>query len=635
VRFDGEITSGNFAMLSSSPRPIAETSATPPEASSSVLRFPQKAIYRNIFAEAFEAAEKAGTTLDHYLIHQSQMDESLIYRLLAQCLGCPFTEDRLPLRRGLDPGLALDAEFAPILGDESLPFYLSAPSGVLFETIVHATAAGQQISFKDRIILTTPRNFRETIIDNCRERVVDHTSFNLTREWPQFSSQALPRHLCLLCVIFAIAVIITSILFIRALWPLLIFLVSLFPSLPAMFLKTANIIASTHWKETTTPVLECDLPTYSVLVPLYREARIVPKLLHALEKIDYPRVKLEILILVEADDKETLSALKTAQCPSYIYIVECPPGQPRTKPRALNIGLLRARGECVVVYDAEDEPDRLQLKIAAATFAHHQFSLGCIQAKLAIQNRNESLITRAFAIEYAGLFDMILPGATVLRQPIALGGTSNHFRRQVLIECLGWDAWNVTEDADLGLRLARLGYRTEVIDSTTWEEAPVTFRAWLHQRIRWQKGWLQTAFVILTVWRGQDASVLPLFRRLELTIAATAAPVAALCHPLLMLAGTSLWSSINGGAGMGSFGIFMWGGAGLIFCAGTILSGLILVKGANNRSIKVSFWDFAFAPLYSLMKSLAAWIAVFELMIAPSFWRKTEHGVSRQLESFH
>jgi cellulose synthase/poly-beta-1,6-N-acetylglucosamine synthase-like glycosyltransferase len=631
VFFDGRISSGNFVMLSSSQRPIAETSATPPEVSSSVLRFPHKAVHRNIFAEAFKAAEQAGTTLDQYLIHQSQVDESLIYRLLARCIGCPFTEDRLPLRRGLDPALALDAEFAPVLGDESLPFYLSAPSGALFETLVHATAAGLPISFKDRIILTTPRNFRATIIDNCRERVVDHTSFNLMREWPHLSAYALPRHLCLLCVIFPIAVIIASMARVPLLWPLLTFLVSLFPSLPAMFLKTANILASTHWNDTTAPLLERDLPTYSVLVPLYREARIIPNLIRALEAIDYPRAKLEILILVETDDRETLSALKTVQCPSYIYIVDCPSGQPRTKPRALNIGLLRARGECVVVYDAEDEPDQLQLKAAAAKFIDDQFSVGCIQAKLAVRNGNESWITKAFAIEYAGLFDMILPGAAVLGQPIALGGTSNHFRRQLLIECLGWDAWNVTEDADLGLRLARLGYRTAVIDSTTWEEAPVTFRAWLHQRIRWQKGWLQTAFVVLTVWRGEDALALPLLKRVELTIAAIATPVAALCHPLLMLAATSLWSSMNAGSGMGSFGTLMWGSAGLIFFAGTVLSALILAKGAKNRKIKVSFWDFALAPLYSLMKSLAAWIAVFELIVAPSFWRKTEHGVSRQL----
>jgi glycosyltransferase XagB len=617
-------------MVSSTPSPISEASPAPIPVPSSFLLLPDKSGSRNFFNEAFDAAEATGTTLDQYLIHLAQMDEGLLYRILAQCIGCPFTDAVLPLHSGLDPTLALNVEFAPIFGDESVPFYLSAPTGVLFETIVDATAAGLPISFKDRIILTTPRNFRETIIQNCRKRVVDHTSFHLLRETPHFSACALPRHLCLLLATLTIATTITSFVFTPVLWPFLIFLVSLFSSLPAMFLKTANIIASADWSGSTKQLMDCDLPTYSVLVPLYREARIVPKLFRALERIDYPRTKLEILILVESDDRETLSALNKIQCPSYIYIVACPSGQPRTKPRALNIGLLRARGECVVVYDAEDEPDSLQLKRAAAKFVLHEFPLGCIQAKLAIQNRDESWITKAFAIEYAGLFDMILPGATVLGRPVALGGTSNHFQRRVLIACLGWDAWNVTEDADLGLRLARLGYRTAVLDSTTWEEAPITFRAWLHQRIRWQKGWLQTAFVILTVWRGEDTFALSLSKRLELTIAATATPISALCHPLLMVAATSLWSFIHGELGIGSFGLLMWGSAGLIFFAGTVLSAIIFAIGAQNRKIKLSFWDFALAPLYSLMKSLAAWIAVVELIIAPSFWRKTEHGISRR-----
>ena len=100
-----------------------------------------------------------------------------------------------------------------------------------------------------------------------------------------------------------------------------------------------------------------------------------------------------------------------------------------------------------------------------------------MQARLAIDNASDGWLSRHFAAEYAGQFDVFLPALAKLRLPLPLGGTSNHFRADVLRKVGGWDPFNVTEDADLGMRLARFGYRTGVIGSTTWEEAPVAFSA--------------------------------------------------------------------------------------------------------------------------------------------------------------
>ena len=235
-----------------------------------------------------------------------------------------------------------------------------------------------------------------------------------------------------------------------------------------------------------------DLPVYTIVAPLYRETEVARKLLAALERLDYPRAKLDVKFVVEADDPQTRLALEACDLPVWCEIIVAPPGAPRTKPRALNVALPVARGELLTIYDAEDEPDPDQLRRAAGRFALAAPDMACLQARLAIDNSGDSWLAALFALEYAALFDVVNPGIAALGLPMPLGGTSNHFRVDVLRELRGWDAWNVTEDADLGMRLARAGYRVETLASTTHEEAPVTMRAWLAQRRRWQKGWAQT-----------------------------------------------------------------------------------------------------------------------------------------------
>ena len=241
----------------------------------------------------------------------------------------------------------------------------------------------------------------------------------------------------------------------------------------------------------TPPCPDWLLPVYTVLVPLMREANVLPHLVGSLRALDYPAAKLEIFLVLEAADAETQAAVLALELPGNFRTLVVPDRAPHTKPKALNYALQFARGDYVVVYDAEDRPQPDQLRRAWEVFRHAPAELGCLQAQLNIYNPRQSWLTRQFTIEYSALFDAILPALEQLRLPVPLGGTSNHFPRATLISVGAWDPYNVTEDADLGIRLARQGYRTGVLASTTWEEAPATFGVWIKQRTRWLKGWMR------------------------------------------------------------------------------------------------------------------------------------------------
>ena len=219
---------------------------------------------------------------------------------------------------------------------------------------------------------------------------------------------------------------------------------------------------------------DASLPLYTILVPLYREANVLPGLIEALLLLDYPQDKLDIKLIVEADDRETVAVAESLEHKGPFHIVRVPPGTPRTKPRACNYAFPFARGEFTVIYDAEDRPERDQLRKAIAQFRGGQRSIACLQARLNFYNANENWLTRLFALDCALWFDVLMPGLEKLRVPMPLGGTSNHFRTSALKTVGAWDPFNVTEDADLGIRLAQMGMRVAMLNSTTFEESPTT-----------------------------------------------------------------------------------------------------------------------------------------------------------------
>ena len=331
---------------------------------------------------------------------------------------------------------------------------------------------------------------------------------------------------------------------------------------------------------------------------------------------------------MEADDPETQARLRTLRLPAHMEIIVLPDGLPKTKPKALNVGLALARGSLVAVYDAEDLPDPDQLRRAAARFAVAPANLACLQASLTIYNWQECWLSRQFAIEYAALFDVLLPALARFRLPLPLGGTSNHFRVGPLREVGAWDAYNVTEDADLGLRLARCGYQCGVLASTTREEAPIGFDGWFRQRTRWMKGWMQTYAVHMRspgrLWRE-----LGMARFLAAQAIFGGVLASVLVHPLAvaLLARHVVAGDIF--HGVGTAGLLV-GGLCAISLGGGYLAGFALaLTGLSKRPAMASLTvDIAAMPFYWLLMSLAAYRALWQLWRNPHYWEKTEHGIT-------
>lgn len=371
------------------------------------------------------------------------------------------------------------------------------------------------------------------------------------------------------------------------------------------------------------------LPLYSVLVPLYREGTIVPMLVQRLLDLDYPADRLDILLLVEDDDTDTRDALDACELPAHVQVIIVPPGQPRTKPRALNVGLAYASGEFIVVYDAEDRPERDQLRKAVDAFRALPRRVVCLQARLNFYNRHQSLLTRLFAIDYAIWYDMLLPGLVAKRAVVPLGGTSNHFRVVALRRMGGWDPYNVTEDADLGVRIARVGLQIRMLDSITWEEAVARTRPWVRQRSRWIKGYIQTYLVHM---------------RRPTRLAREIGPRAYLDFQLL-LGGTSLMLLINPIMWTLTLSYFVAKGtplgatiAGLFPPAlyypalACLLANYVFFYTQLYIVVRRGYDDLAryalLGPLYWLLMSVGAWVGLFSLIRHPHYWAKTEHGVS-------
>jgi cellulose synthase/poly-beta-1,6-N-acetylglucosamine synthase-like glycosyltransferase len=369
------------------------------------------------------------------------------------------------------------------------------------------------------------------------------------------------------------------------------------------------------------------LPVYSVLVPLYREAEVVLGLVEALMRMDYPKEKMDVQFLVERDDSETLRVLQSLRLPDSFRVRLVPDLYPRTKPKACQFGLLKARGRYLVIYDAEDIPDPDQLKVAVAAFRKAGPRVACLQAKLNYHNKNWNLLTRLFTAEYSTWFGLYLPGLMRLNAPIPLGGTSNHFRVDVLREIGGWDPFNVTEDCDLGIRLHRRGWRTRVIDSTTWEEANSELRNWLRQRSRWVKGYIQTYFVH-TRSLGRWARV-PVGDTLGFHMMVFGTFFALLINPVYW--GVSvLWLATRWELIPALYpGVVGWLAA---FCL-IVGNGFFIVSHVAGV-VRAGFYDLVpyvvfLMPVYWALMSVAAYKGLMQFVYTPHYWEKRRHGLRR------
>lgn len=380
-------------------------------------------------------------------------------------------------------------------------------------------------------------------------------------------------------------------------------------------------------KRRTKNLQDSELPIYSVLCPLYKEGNVLSHFIAAIKKLDWPKEKLDVLLLLEEDDKDTLGSVQSLNLPQNFRVLVVPNSAPKTKPKACNYGLAFAKGEYVVVYDAEDKPDPLQLKKAYLSFKDLPKEVVCLQSKLNYYNPHQNILTRLFTTEYSLWFDLILPGLQSVETTIPLGGTSNHFKVSALRFLDAWDPFNVTEDCDLGARLFKSGFRTAIIDSTTYEEANSELSGWLRQRSRWIKGYMQTYLVHMR-------NPLAFIKRhgihaLYFQLVIGARMTFMVINPILWFM-TASYFAFNKYTGvfiesLYPAGIYYFANATLVF--GNFMYFYVYMIGCAKRD-RWELMKYVFlVPFYWFLMSLAALKAFYQLMVRPYYWEKTQHGL--------
>ena len=366
------------------------------------------------------------------------------------------------------------------------------------------------------------------------------------------------------------------------------------------------------------------LPVVSVMVPLLREDVVLRHLISALKKTTYPKHLLDIKLVIEGDDYATELALAQIDLPSWITVVPVPSDALKTKPRAMNYALEFCRGAVVGIYDAEDRPEPDQLMKIVSHLHFGADDLACVQGYLDFYNARQNWLARCFTIEYATWFRVLLRGAQRLGVPLPLGGTTVFFKRDILEQIGAWDAHNVTEDADLGMRLARFGYRTEMVATTTMEEANCRPTAWVKQRSRWLKGYAVT-------WATHMRTPVKLYSDLGFAgfwgfqVLFLGALTAYLATPVFWL----LWC--------GAIGIALpvWAEVPPVIWTGffsTMITGQAIMLCVAYRAVSARprrhLIPFVLTlGLYWPLGALAAYKAIFEVFYRPFYWDKTAHGL--------
>ena len=588
----------------------------------------------DLLHEASSRARQIGVAADRVLIDWQVIDNEAYIKRLARHLRLKVASFK---EFGRNDCALSDSQFRYALQSGLLPLrengrlvWIVAPrngaSRALTERLASPLGPGSEIR------LTTTDQFNAFIERIAREALADNAVAGLTQKHPDLSAG--PRDgetsgFKSKLRAFAGAATILSLLLLLPLlhftWPSVLLSLAFlsFAVLRIVSCCTRPNPANKHRR-----LADHELPVYSIVAGLYKEEKSVGKLIRFIRAMDYPPEKLQIILALEPDDLATRAAVARLGSIPNLEIVLAPNAGPQTKPKALNYALPFARGSFVAVYDAEDEPEPDQLRKALHAFESHGPDIACVQASLCITNGDDSWLTRTFTAEYAGQFDVFLQGASRMKLPLPLGGSSNHFRTEVLRAAGAWDAYNVTEDADLGLRLSRLGYRSVMFLSTTREEAPAFFMLWLKQRTRWMKGWMQTWAVHMRTprrlyrdigWRG--------FVSINLLIGGNV--LSALAYPCLL--GTLAFKFADYAGGNRTSLLQDWSDYLHLAAA---MSGLLVtfgvgLAGLQKRRLLRHVWVLALTPLYWLALSCAAWRALWQFIRDPYKWEKTEHGLAR------
>lgn len=584
----------------------------------------------DVLAAAERRSQEVGIGADQVLIRWGRIEENIYLDHLAAYSGiererfdhvrrsdCPLGDEQIRF--------AALHRIVPIRKNGQL-VYVQAPEGFAARRISELTAKYDGVAEKLR--LATRGDFDRFLIRHAGHTLARPAADHLKDFRPDLSAAPMPRNgrgplrFILHRLAFTAPLVVAPLLAVQICGAILAVWFLLFTSL-----RLAGSFAPRPRAKRYARLPDYQLPVYTVIVALYREAKSVAPLMQSLDALDYPREKLDIKLVIEPHDIATRDAIAELGPLPHVHVIVAPDYGPRTKPKALNYALTRARGTFLAVFDAEDRPDPNQLRAAVDTFRDD--SIACTQASLCIDNTSDGWLPRMFTAEYAGQFDVFLQGFTTFDMPLPLGGSSNHFRTSVLREVGGWDAYNVTEDADLGFRLARFGYRSAMFASTTYEEAPARFGAWLRQRSRWMKGWMQTWIVHMraprNLWR--DAGGRGFF---TLNIIVGGNVLTALAHPIMLgellihTAMRSLDSDVS------SFLASNFAELHVAAIASGYLSTVVIgLIGLSRRGLLREAWILALTPLYWICLSIAAWRALYQLVTDPYRWEKTEHGLAR------
>ena len=597
-------------------------------------------ITREQLEEARRLEERTGERVDRILLSLGYVHRQDYYRTLSEVAGLPYiylTQIYIPRR--LLKRWPLEAA----LKTRAIPFKLEGkklhvavdhpPTPELLELIKKHFGDVEPVFY-----ITTDWDIYWAIRTYYRKALLDQATFALYYRNPEETAYTLFTKEQF--IVFALLLIVTAVSLVLYPKPTLIVLNMIVNVLFFIFIafKFAVSVAGAFaekWQPVTKEDLEKlkdeDLPLYTILVPVYREANVIGHLMRNLAALDYPKEKLEILVLIEEDDQETLEAAKKAKPPENVRFIIIPDAPPKTKPKACNIGLLFARGEYLVIYDAEDRPEPDQLKKAVAAFKKDQEKgdgkLVVVQAALNYFNWDENYLTRMFTLEYSYWFDYLLPGLHRLGMPIPLGGTSNHFKTEKLRELGGWDPFNVTEDADLGIRASMHGYKVGVINSTTYEEANNHLGNWIRQRSRWIKGYMQTALVhsrhpiklLREVGFKQFFGFFMLIAGTPLTFLLSP-PLWAMFLYWLVTKTTALEPYFPPWVLYLSIFNLLWGNSLVIY-----LNMISVFKRRIYKLIPYSLTN----PAYWTLHSIAAYKALWQLFTKPFYWEKTLHGLTQ------
>lgn len=591
-------------------------------------------------SSALIESRRKGSRLGEYLVASGRLRSLDLASSLAEQLGTVLLD---LTQFTLDAELLRYEELAEYVRHRALP--VARHNGALVVAMAEPTLESceyvrRRHGARARLALTSRFDIHRALQSHFREELTDTAVGALHRESPRFSARQV------VTIDQAATLIIVALLLGTLLWAFpmatlfcLFVLVSLAYLADFLLRGTLVLLGLTAPRaEASTDrarrIPEYELPLYSILVPMFREPDVLPVLARALTELDYPAEKLDIKLVLEEGDDATIDAARKLGLPGHFEIIVVPPSQPQTKPKACNYALQFARGRYLTIYDAEDQPEPLQLRQAVLAFAEGGPRLACLQARLNYYNWHENWLTRMFTLEYSLWFDLFLPGLQRLGVPIPLGGTSNHFRTEVLRELRAWDPYNVTEDADLGIRLTQQGYQTRMLDSTTFEEANTRAGNWVRQRSRWLKGYMQTYLVHLRdPLHLYDSVGRTGFWGFQFFIGF--AFLMPLINPVLWLC-TALW--LGGVIGGGELGRALADSQPMFYLSmfNLLIGNASLVLYYFTAALKRRRYGLTVFSVtvvgYWLLISVAAYKGLWQLVRNPFYWEKTEHGLSKETQ---